>query len=67
MMYFCIMEENQELINTQENPIIARYSILKGNEQLFAAKYLPMLPTEEVLRREIEQQKEIFYLQHNKK
>lgn len=45
---------------------IARYSILKGNEQLFAAKYLPMLPTEEMLRREIEQQKEIFYLQHNK-
>ena len=43
---------------------IARYSILKGNEQLFAAKYLPMLPTDEVLRREIEQQKEIFYLQH---
>ena len=43
---------------------IARYSILKGNEQLFAAKYLPMLPTEEVLRREIEQQKEFFYLQH---
>ncbi len=45
---------------------IARYSILKGNEQLFAAKYLPMLPTEEALRREIEKQKEIFYLQHNK-
>ena len=45
---------------------IARYSILKGNEQLFAAKYLPMLPSEEALRREIEQQKEIFYLQHNK-
>ncbi len=46
---------------------IARYSILKGNEQLFAAKYLPMLPTEEMLKREIEQQKEIFYLQHTKK
>ena len=45
---------------------IARYSILKGNEQLFAAKYLPMLPTEEMLKREIEQQKEIFFLQHNK-
>lgn len=45
---------------------IARYSILKGNEQLFAAKYLPMLPTKEMLKREIEQQKEIFYLQHNK-
>ncbi len=45
---------------------IARYSILKGNEQLFAAKYMPMLPSEEVLKREIEQQKELFYLQHNK-
>ena len=46
---------------------IARYSILKGNEQLFAAKYLPMLPSEDVLRREIEQQKEIYFLQHGKK
>ena len=36
-------------------------------DEPFAAKYLPMLPTEEVLRREIEQQKEIFYLRHNKK
>ncbi len=41
---------------------IARYSVLKGNEQVFAAKYLPLLPTQEELRREIEQQKEIFYL-----
>ena len=29
---------------------IARYSILKGNEQLFAAKYKIFLPTEEQLR-----------------
>ncbi len=42
---------------------IAKYSILNGNEQLFAAKYLPVLPTEEELRREIENQKEIFKLQ----
>ncbi len=42
---------------------IARYSILKGSEQLLAAKYLPILPTEEELRREIENQKEIFRLQ----
>ena len=42
---------------------IARYSILNGNEQLFAAKYLPILPTEEDLRREIEKQKDIFMLQ----
>lgn len=42
---------------------IARYSILKGNEQLFAAKYMPVLPTQEELRREIETQKQIFILQ----
>ncbi len=43
---------------------IARYSILKGNEQLFAAKYKTYLPTEEQLRTEIERQKELFRLQH---
>ena len=43
---------------------IARYSVLSGNEQLFAAKYMPLMPTEEELRREIEQQKELYKLQH---
>ena len=42
---------------------IARYSILKGNEQLFAAKYKTFLPTDEQLRKEIERQKQIFLLQ----
>lgn len=45
---------------------IAQYSVLHENKQLYAAKYLTYLPSEEVLRREIEQQKEIFYLQHGK-
>ena len=43
---------------------IAKYSVLHGNEQLFASKYKLYLPTEEELRAEIETQKEIFYLQH---
>ncbi len=43
---------------------IARYSILKGNEQLFAAKYKTFLPSEEQLRTEIERQKQLFMLQH---
>ncbi len=42
----------------------ARYSVLHDNKQLYAAKYLTYLPTEEVLKREIERQKEIFYLQN---
>lgn len=44
---------------------IARYSILKGNEQLFATKYKLYLPTDEQLRREIERQKELYLMQHN--
>lgn len=43
---------------------IARYSILKGSEHLFAAKYKTYLPTEEQLRTEIERQKQLFMLQH---
>ena len=42
---------------------IARYSVLHGNEQLFATKYKLYLPTEEELRTEIEAQKTMFYLQ----
>lgn len=42
---------------------IARYSILKGNEQLFATKYQLMLPSQEQLKEEIERQKMIFNLQ----
>ena len=44
---------------------IARYSILKGNEQIFATKYKLILPTVEQLRREIERQKQIYMLQHS--
>lgn len=42
---------------------VARYSVLHGNEQLFASKYKLYLPTEEELRAEIETQKAIFFLQ----
>ena len=44
---------------------IARYSVLHENPQLFASKYMLFLPTEEELRREIEQQKENFLFQQN--
>jgi predicted nuclease of restriction endonuclease-like (RecB) superfamily len=42
---------------------VAHYSVLNGNDQLFAAKYLTYMPTQEELRREIEQQKEFYMLQ----
>ena len=46
---------------------MAKYSILKENKQLFQAKYLTYLPTEEQLRHEIERQKEIFMQQQANK
>ncbi len=42
---------------------IARYSVLNGSEQLFAAKYKLYLPDEDELRAEIENQKAMFRLQ----
>ena len=45
---------------------VAHYSVLNGSDQLFAAKYLTYMPTQEELRREIEQQKEFFRLQNEK-
>lgn len=52
---------------TETDEDIARYSILHGNEQMFASKYKLYLPTEEELRAEIENQKMIFYLQQQEK
>ena len=55
------------LLCTDTDEDIARFSILHGNEQLFATKYKVYLPTEEELRSEIEAQKTIFYLQQQEK
>ena len=48
---------------SETDQAIARYSILKGNEKLFAVKYKTYLPDEEILRREIEAQKELYRIQ----
>ena len=52
---------------TETDEDIARYSVLHGNEQLFATKYKLYLPTEQELREEIETQKAMFYLQQAEK
>ena len=48
----------------QTDDDIARYSVLHGNEQLFASKYKLYLPSDDELKREIEEQKMIFQLQN---
>jgi hypothetical protein len=51
------------LLCTETDKTIARYSVLNESKQLFAAKYMPYLPTEEELIAEIERQKEILKTQ----
>ena len=55
------------LLCAETDEDVAHYSVLNGNDQLFAAKYLSYMPTQEELRREIEQQKEFFRLQNGEK
>lgn len=42
------------ILCADKDETIVRYSVLQDNEQLFAAKYLHVLPTEEQLARELE-------------
>lgn len=52
------------LLCTDTDSTIARYSVLHDNDQLYAAKYMTYMPTEDELRNEIEQQKR-FFLEQN--
>lgn len=69
-MYDDLMKEEEDnptigvLLCTDTDDTIAKYSVLHGNEQLFAAKYMAYMPTEEELARVIEQQKRFFLEQH---
>lgn len=55
------------ILCTETSKDIARYSVLHENPQLFAAKYLTYLPSEEDLKREIERQKEMFQIQQGER
>lgn len=47
------------ILCAEENHTIARYSVLSEHKQLFAAKCLTHLPTEEELRRELERDRRL--------
>lgn len=42
------------LMCADKDETVVKYSVLEGSRQIFASKYLPYLPTEEELRRELE-------------
>ncbi len=52
------------VLSSDTDADIAKYSVLHDNDHLFQAKYMLYMPSEEELRNEIEQQKEVFRLQH---
>lgn len=43
---------------SEKSEAVVRYSVLAEQQQLFAAKYLPYLPSEEELKRELERERE---------
>ena len=48
------------ILCSETNSDVAQFSTLATNPQMYAAKYLTYMPTQEELRREIELQKELF-------
>ena len=48
------------LLCSRKNEAIAKYSVLSENRQIFAAKYVKVLPTEQELSREIERERRLI-------
>ena len=48
------------ILCAEKNETIAKYSVLKGSQQIFASKYMLYLPTEEELRLEIERERRLI-------
>jgi predicted nuclease of restriction endonuclease-like (RecB) superfamily len=47
------------ILCSQKSEAVVKYSVLTDNEQLFAAKYKPYLPSEEELKRELQREREL--------
>ncbi|MNG15898.1 hypothetical protein D3C84_997570 [compost metagenome] len=45
------------ILCAQKDESVVRYSVLEGNEQLFASKYRLVLPSEEELRNELDRER----------
>ncbi len=43
---------------SEKSEAVAKYSVLADQKQLFSAKYLPYLPSEEELQRELQRERE---------
>lgn len=50
------------LMCSEKDETVVKYSVLNNSEQIFASKYLPYLPTEDELRKELEERNRILFL-----
>ncbi len=48
------------ILCSEKSEAVAKYSVLADGKQLFASKYLPYLPTEEELRKELERERQLI-------
>lgn len=48
------------LMCSEKDETVVKYSVLNNSEQIFASKYLPYLPTEEELRKELEERNRLL-------
>jgi len=48
------------ILCAEKNEAVARYSVLSENRQIFAAKYVKYLPTEEELRQELQRERRLI-------
>ena len=53
------------ILCAKENETIARYSVLKDSQQLFASKYMLFLPTEKELIEELNKERKLIEAQQN--
>jgi predicted nuclease of restriction endonuclease-like (RecB) superfamily len=51
------------ILCTNKDETIAKYSVLKDSEQIFASKYRLVLPSEEELQAELEREKRLFLME----
>ena len=48
------------ILSSERNETVVKYSVLEESRQLFSAKYLPYLPTEEELKKELKRERDML-------
>jgi predicted nuclease of restriction endonuclease-like (RecB) superfamily len=54
------------ILCSSKNAAVAKYSVLAGSKQLFSARYVTYLPSEEELRRELERERRLLEARRGK-